>query len=316
MFKIAQKTLRTAILLSGFLVAVAGALLVWFWFGIHSQNRTVDSGIALWMDHRWSTSKPGDWEILKAQLQDYPVTELYFHVGPLDAQGQLPSDLAPSTEILATLSTTPYAWLGQIRSQIDLDNPTVRQGIVQSAQVLLEQGFEGIHLDIEPIREDDEGFYSLLADLRTAFPSVPLSVAMDEWQPDWLSGVAGRLLDIPVTSYWTTAQINRVTPYIDELVVMTYDTGFKDPGLYAWWVEQETIALSNRVPDNVRVFIGIPAYDTGTQFDPHAENVATGLAGYQQGVHNWRSKLSTLSGVAIYPYWLLTDDEWETLKSL
>ncbi len=316
MFKQVQKLARSLIVLTVSLFTVSCLLLAWYVYGIHSTSRTVEPSLAFWMDHAWSTASAPSFTDLETQIATYPIDELYFHVGPLSEDGQLATDLSISPEKLAALEATNYAWIGQVRSSIDLDSPTVRANIVASSQWVLTQGFDGIHLDIEPVHSDDTAFVQLLQELRAALPTTKISVAMDEWQPLFLSNWVAQTFNVPIQSYWSTQQVQTVTPYIDELVVMTYDTGFHDPELYEWWVEQQTIALSQIVPATVTVRVGIPTYAKGASFDPAAENLTTGLAGFTRGVQNVRSNLSRLTGLAIYPYWEMDTADWQTLENL
>lgn len=314
MFKAVQKVARSLIVLTVSLFTVLCLLLAWYVYGIHDSSRTVAPSLAFWLDHSYSTG--ASFIDLQNKLADYPIDELYFHVGPLTERGQLADDLSISSEKLATLSTVNYAWIGQIRSNIDLDDPAVRATIVASASWVVAQGFDGVHVDIEPIRKDDIAFVELLQELRTALPDTKLSVAMDEWQPLLLSNWLAHTFDVSIQSYWSTEQVEAITPYIDELVVMTYDTGFHDPKLYEWWVEQQTVALSQIVPASVTVRVGIPAYKKGASIDPVAENLSTGLAGFTRGIQNVRSNLDRLSGLAIYPYWEMDAADWEILNKL
>jgi len=312
MFKAAQKIARSLIILTVGTFLAVSFVLVWFVYGIHSTSRPVPTGLAFWMEHPWSTMMAPDFQKLQEQIATHHIDTLYFHVGPLSPSGQLATDLSISTEQLRSLGTTNYAWIGQVRSKIDLDDPTVRAQIIQSAAWVLSQGFDGIHLDIEPVRADDTGFLSLLKELRAASPA-KISVAMDEWQPEFLSKWLSKLFNVSIQSYWSSSQVTALAPYLDELVVMTYDTGFHDPALYEWWVEQQTVALSNVVPDTVQVRIGIPSYTEGASIDPAAENLSTGLAGFKRGVQNVRSNLSRLSGLAVYPYWEMDSADWDFL---
>lgn len=316
MFKMVQKTLRALIVVSVSLVVLSSLLLTWFVYGIHFKSRSIPASIAFWMDHDWSSvAGTAAFTALQEQIQNYPIDTLYFHVGPLTESGQLSDDLSlPKTELDA-LPTTNYAWIGQVRSKINLDDPAVRSAIVDSAEWTIAQGFDGIHLNIEPFRKDDTAYVDLVKELRAAIPDSKISIAMDEWQPQAFSTWLAGLYEVSIESYWSTTQVKSLTPYIDELVVMTYDTGFHDPKLYEWWVEQQTVALSQIVPSTVALRIGLPVYAEGASLDPNAENLSTGLAGFERGVQNVRSQLSQLQGIAIYPYWEMDESEWTILKT-
>ena len=303
--------------------------IAWFVLGVHIDENYKDPQLAFWMEHGWSTGTQNDFSYLAQQAQDYNITDLYFHVGPITDEGGLADDLNIFTEGLRALPTTNYAWIGQIRSQINLDDEAVRQNIIQSAEWTLSHGFDGIHLDIEPVRPDDTGFQLLIQELHTSLHgdttenqdstdvAAPLiSVAMDEWQPHTLSQLVGLVLDTTIQSYWTSGQIRDVAEYADQLVVMTYDTNLHDPMLYEWFVSQQLIALSKIAPQGTEVFIGIPSYEEGASLDPLTENIETGLAGYYYGITNIRTETEKIAGVAIYPYWEMDDPEWELLETI
>ena len=96
---------------------------------------------------------------------------------------------------------------------------------------------------------------------------------------------------------------------------MTYDSGFHDPGFFSWWVEQQTIALSKLMDEDTRLLIGVPVYTEGSNFDPEAENIETGLVGYTRGLTNLRSDPENIDGIAIYPYWEMNEGKWQVLKT-
>lgn len=316
MFAKVQRVARIVIVLVFTISTLFFLAVAWFGFGVHNDDRQIEPRIAIWMEHAWARGTEKDYYFLKQEIEDANVTDLYFHVGPLGPNGELAEDLNIFRPGLEALDTTNFAWLGQIRSQIDLDDPEVRQGVIESAQWILDRGFDGIHLNIEPVRANDEGFFLLVEELRTTLPETSLSVAMDEWQPHWISQLVGWAIDANVESYWNSKQVRQVAQHVDQLAVMTYDTRFRDPVLYAWWVEQQTVALSKIVPADTELFIGIPAYEEGESIDPLAENVQTGLSGFIKGVSNLRSKLDNITGVAVYSYWELDKSEWSLLKSI
>jgi hypothetical protein len=320
MFRLIQRLLRTLIvaILGGFtLLFLATA---YFVFGVHSDSRLVEPNLAFWMAHEWSTGTSNDFYYLSQNVEEYGITDLYFHVGPINEDGSLASDLNVFTTGLNSLSTTNYAWIGQIRSQIDLEDPTIREKIIASSEWILTKGFDGIHVNIEPVRHNDDAFITLMQELRTSLnetnPEAKISVAMDEWQPHYLSLFINLFSDTKTESYWTSSQVKEVAQYADQMAVMTYDTNFHDPRLYSWWVEQQTVQLSNLMPENTELLIGIPSYETGESMDSDAENIETGITGFYRGATNYRSNLDKITGIAIYSYWEMDNDEWPLLNAL
>lgn len=313
MFKIIQRFARAIIIATAISFTAIFFLLAWFLYGFHLQSRQIETGIAFWLPHSFATVD-ADFKSLTTDITNLPVTNLYFHVGPLSKTGLLASDLSINKEQLDSLTTQNFAWIGAVRSQINLEDPLVRAQIIESAKWTIAQGFDGIHLDIEPIHANDEAFFTLLAELRDALPNAKIGIAMDEWQPHFLTKKIAQFLSTSIESYWTSEQVKRTANFVDQIIVMTYDTGFHDPALYEWWVEAQTIALSNIIPNEVELFIGIPAYKSGASFDPIAENLSTGISGFTRAVTNIRSNIKNVDGVAIYPYWEMTDSDFEILN--
>lgn len=180
MFKWAQRIARILIVFVTVTFLTFTLVTAWYVFGFHSSSRLTPPDIAFWMPHSWVTAEHDDFTKLAHELDALPDTSLYFHVGPLNEDGTLADDLEIKPANFNSLPSTNYAWLGQIRSKIDLSNPAVRATIISSTKWILAQGFDGIHIDIEPIRPDDTDFVLLVQELDTAFPNTPISVAMDE----------------------------------------------------------------------------------------------------------------------------------------
>ena len=117
-------------------------------------------------------------------------------------------------------------------------------------------------------------------------------------------------------NYNTQVNYTNVAKYADQIVAMAYDTGIKKTWLYKWLVKEQTIWLTHLL-NGKEVFIAIPAYDAATgDFDPTIENVQNGLEGIIAGLNNIRSDEKNFAGVAIYPYWKIDDNEWQTYNDL
>src|SRR5262249_51105629 len=107
-------------------------------------------------------------------LKTRQITDAYFHVGPLNDQGEIESEKYPfAAELVKALHHTYpelhiQAWIGQVEKKgggiLDLENTETRQHILDTDQNFLKLGFDGIHYDIEPIGSDDQHFLQLLHD--------------------------------------------------------------------------------------------------------------------------------------------------------
>ena len=211
------------------------------------------------------------------------------------------------------------AWLGQIRSKIDLSDEEVRKNIGKEVLILTQfVGFDGIHYDIEPVWDGDEDFIELLAETRDVLgEDYEMSVALAEYIPGVFLWFFEDVFELK--NYNTEVNYQNVAQYADQIAVMVYDTSIKQPWLYRWLVSEQTIRLS-RLLEGTELFVGIPAYDyyddefiqaevAREWFDPEVENVENGLRGIVKGLNNLRSKGENFARVAIYPYWQIEDEE-------
>ncbi len=308
--------------------------LVMGWYFLIGPHNNIDGAEfnleenAVWIKHAWVGNEQdvGVIEDLALKLAKYDIKYVYVHTGPFDSDGTVPySRYKFAEEFLDILKAknpdlVPFAWLGQLRSELDIDDPGIRENIVDiSSSLITQTGFEGIHYDIEPIPHEDIAFLYLLEETRTEIGEDALiSVATDEWQPSFLSDVAEVILDQEIISYWETDYFEETAKIADQIVVMTYDTWLDDPRHYEWLVEQQVIYLSQILGGyEVDLLIGIPTYeDDKESFDPAVENMETGLRGVINGLNNKRTDVDAFTGVSIYANWETTSEEWDIYQQL
>ena len=299
---------------------------IWYFIvGAHNDLKGGDFNTAenaIWIKHAWVGNEQSQEVIedLALKLAKYDIKYVYVHTGPFEADGTVPDDrYAYAQEFLDILKNknpdiVPLAWLGQLRSELEIENEEVRANITALCEKLLsETGFEGIHYDIEPITDDDEAFLTLLSETEGF-----ISVATDEWQPKLISDVVGVIIDQEITSYWQTDYFQRTAELADQIVVMTYDTSLGDPEHYEWLIEQQVIYLTQYLSDyDAELLIGIPTYeDDKESFDPEVENMETGIKGTIQGLNNKRTVVETFTGLSIYANWETDSSEWATYQEL
>ena len=291
---------------------------------------------AVWLEHTWvgDVHSNGDFDALAAQLEREQIRYVFAHVGPMESDGSIPNGLAPEAlslteELHARLpGVKVLAWIGQLEvasgqpetSAVNLSNSHVRAGIVQTAlRFVRDKGFDGVHYDIEPITNNNNHFLDLLTETRAALPAgAILSISAQKWAPnahiaDWAYGLG------KADAWWTSYYYSKVAEYVDQLVVMAYNTAMPSAGLYTLTVKQETANILNaarqarHTPD---VLIGVPTYG-GNDFWYHdtAENMDTGLSGVIAGLNSDRNT-SPFVGVAIYRLATTSAAEWATYERL
>jgi Glycosyl hydrolases family 18 len=291
---------------------------------------------AVWLEHTWvgDVHSSADFDALADQLEREQIHYVYAHVGPMDSNGSIPDSLAPQA---ATLTEQLHArlpelqvlaWVGQLEAAsgqpddetVNLANSRVRAGIVQtSVRFVRDFGFDGVHYDIEPITNNNSHFLDLLSETRTALPrGAILSISAQKWVPnahiaDWAHDVG------KAGAWWTSYYFSRVAEYVDQLVVMTYNTAMPTASLYSLAIKQETanildaVRTAHHVP---QVLMGVPTY-SGSDFWYHdsAENMSSALEGITAGLNSNRDT-TPFVGVAVYRLATTNQAEWNDYERL
>lgn len=317
------------------LLTVSG--LFWYQFGViekistnWTQASTARSAVgSVWMEHAWVEPGKSAAEVtqMSARLKDLGMTDAFFHSGPLEADGTLkPSKYKAAGALLEQLDAEypalrAQAWIGQVTTTwngpLNLTNEETRKNIVASARQLLDVGFEGIHVNLEPILDEDADFLVLLRELDVLTESYDavLSIASDDVEPFLGAGFIVRSCCRDVT-FWKPAYLAKVFGFVDQVAVMTYDSSLKEDALYSWYVSLVTERLAPLTPEGKILFIGVPSFETGNKyFDNAVENITSGLRGVIAGSTSFDSdEMKSRLGVALYAYWETSEEEWQTYR--
>jgi hypothetical protein len=133
-------------------------------------------------------------------LQANRITDVFFHVGPLSADGSIDPALYPNAaSLIAALEMRlpelrAQAWIGQKEKlgggPLDLDAASVRSAIVETARGFLDLGFDG-SLQHRPVAS---GVKSLLALLDETRPVVDAAGAVLSRRPTRSSPIGARMV--------------------------------------------------------------------------------------------------------------------------
>ena len=291
---------------------------------------------AVWLEHTWAgeSHSSAAYDQLAAQLAHEQIGYVYAHVGPLESTGTIPATLAPNAARLADAlhARLPHlqvlAWIGQVEAAsglppdqvVNLDDSQVRARIAATAaHFVLADGFDGIHYDIEPILNNNPRFLDLLDETRAATPTgTILSISAQKWAPNatianlaFHTGHAG--------AWWTSYYFASVASHVDQLVVMSYDTGMPTAALYQVAIKQETqhileAARTARHPP--QVLMGIPTYaGASVWFHDSAEKMDSALHGIIAGL-NSDAGTGIFTGVAVYRLATTQESAWATYDKL
>lgn len=287
---------------------------------------------ALWLRHQWvgESRSEQQYRELAALLMTHDISDAYFHVGPLTAQGEIPPEkYSHAAQLLAAMKTfaprvSIQAWIGQVEAKgggiLDLANATVRANIIRTAGMFLAHGFDGIHYDIEPIYSGDRDFLDLLRQTKrlTATQHKTLSIASDEPVPSLFFERLIRKF-APRAGFWTLPYYREVAGTVDQIAVMMYDTALPADWLYgnavSWVTRTLHDTFSEPMKDGLVLFIGVPTYDEPRwSFHARAENMRSGIQGVQHGLSGVNGTISKNVGVAIYAEWTTEQLEWELYR--
>ncbi|GEM_PF-226396 len=277
----------------------------------------------IWLSHGWlghdswfanGTTHPSRFRDpdrireLRDLLRQNHIKDVFPHLCPADENGIIPPVDAAQTERFLDefekFRVMPWAG-GPNGSHVRLGDPNwtaaFRAGI--SNLFVAHPRFAGVHVNVEPLPSGDTRFLTFLTELRSALPPKKLlSVAAypppTRWHP---------FPDV----HWDENFFREVAWRVDQLAVMMYDTGVKNPKFYTKLMNDWTVEVldwSGGKP----VLLGIPTYwdaDSGYH-DPKAENMESALGGIHRALSE-RPFHRSYQGVAIYCEWETDAAEWE-----
>jgi hypothetical protein len=277
---------------------------------------------AEWLGHAWVDGREtqADVDALAAQLRGTGIHDLFVHAGPFNDDGTLDPGLRPRARWLtgalhaALPGVRVQAWLGAhpVPGHLHLDSATTRAAMLTAVGQVLDDGFDGVHYDLEPVADGDPDLLTLLSDTHalTQRRHAVLSVSAIHNEPlPGMAAVAARLPGHP--ALWSAGYLHDVALRVDQMAVMAYDTGLWTQGTFAGYVRRSTAIALAAVPPGVTLFIGVPAYhDEHLTHHRGAETVSAALRGVRLalGAHPRQRAF----GVAMYVDFAATTSDWSS----
>jgi hypothetical protein len=316
--------------LAGVALVAAGAF-AWFAYAPAGDRRPHPFNHdrnAVWLEHRWLEREhpEAEMEALFAGLSERGVAYAFPHLIPFNGAGRLPvhsraqmrAFLATARRVAPNLKVLP--WVGGVRrgyrrtrpGMVDLGDLGQRQRIVAECRGLIDEGFDGVHLNIEPIDDGNDDLLALLRALRTA---------VGEGRIVSLSAIRPAPFGIPVAPnfVWSTEYYRRVALLADQIVVMAYDTALPTPALYRRYVAYAAQAGTEAIlkaHSSARLLMGVPTYDeTGLMHRGRVETPENAILGIVEGLRGLGGG-GTFEGVALYAEWTTDPAEWAVYESL
>jgi hypothetical protein len=306
-------------------LVAGGAVLLYFAFapvGDLAPHPFNHDRNAVWLEHRWLERKQPEpaMEALLARLRSRGVAYVYPHVIPFDAAGRLPAHdreqmrafLAAARRVAPEMRVLP--WIGGLRrgyrrqrpGTVELGDLAQRQLMVAEARGLVDEGFDGVHLNVEPVDDGNDEYLALLRALRTAVgPGRVLSVSAIRPAPVGLPRAPNFA--------WSPAYYARVAAIVDQIVIMAYDTALPTAFLYRRYVRWAARSVAGALyasGSEARVLMGVPTYEPYSFM--HRRGVETpenALAGVVAGLRGLGAG-GTFEGIALYAEWTTDEAEW------
>jgi hypothetical protein len=270
---------------------------------------------ALWLGHMWVDGRrtEGDVEQLAVRLRATGVKDVYVHSGPFEWDGRLDPAKYPNArnfvkwmhKRLPTVRVS--AWLGQaVKNGLDLDDPRSRADVLAGVAAIMKQGYDGIHYNFEPIGDGDTEFLDLLD--RTRQHTRLLSTSVPQLEPYAGMRLAARAI-LGHDKYWSEGYFSQVVSRVDQVAIMTYDSGTPAQSLYGGYAARQAQLALDLVPEEKHLLIGAPAYhDHGLPWLDAAESVAMAAEGARLALseHGRRERF----GLALYVDFAATEEDW------
>ena len=317
LFRALVKTLAVVAVLA----AAAGVYVAYAPYGDAAPHPFNQNRNAVWLEHRWLEKAHSleEMEQIFRFLDHHGIVYVYPHLIPFDSAGRLPlhnreqmrAFLATARRVAPAMKVLP--WVGGLRvgyrrskaGTLALGDLGQRQRIVAECRGLMDEGFDGIHVNIEPVANGDDEFLALLRALRTAVGTGTLSVSTAKPGPFALA--------IAPNFFWSPAYYGLVGDAVDQVVIMAYDSALPTPGLYRRFVSYAASSVSGSFVGSARtrVLVGIPTYeDHGLMHRKGVETPENALAGVVAGLRG-RTGGGTFEGVALYAEWTTDPEDWE-----
>ena len=279
---------------------------------------------AAWVSVDWSMS-PHTRDEIQTHFAPYKTNDLWIYTSYLKADGTFNASYDQAAALNRTLeelapSVRRLAWIGIPVNFTRPDgtvipnrliDPTVQKQIADFCAFAVETlGFDGVHLDMEPVSEGDPAFLQTLQVIRAVLPQGAwLSVAVPALR---LTQTITMTPYPTVESQWSDAYLQQVAQQVDQIALMAYDSGLSFARDYRLWLAYQTQAASEALADSsVELFIGLPLSQEWTPtHQTQAEYLANALAGFRAGLHDSAAP-QAVTGAALYPDWEMTPPLWE-----
>lgn len=284
----------------------------------------------IWLGIEWVNETHTEREI-KALADDFKrrqIVYVFAYVSYLRQNGEFGQTYAYAKDFLKTIKETNpdlkvLAWIGLPlvpEKYVDLEDAATRRKITDFAAHLIHDiGFTGIHLDAELVRDGDPNVIALFDETRQAIDAKGTKVMLSTVaHPIWPVLPEAQLSARFGPVFWSGDYFRQIARHVDQIAVMSYDSGMQTVFLYRQWMRFQVMNISRALEnEHVELLFGIPTSEeyTGTHYPP-AENITNGLPALIDGLNDLDARPAIVTGIAIYPHWETDAAEWKLYESL
>lgn len=303
-----------------FLIIVVG-IGIWGYVPPFGRQQDCTAGIhAAWLSVEWTSAPidPVKIEALNEQSRLYHFHYLYPYTTYLQADGTFNDTYDQAGAFVQAFrgvnrETKVLAWVGVpltnryafgVQGWVDLSDETTRRHLVDFVeQLVTENGFDGVHLNVETVWDQDPDFLTLLDEVNaTLDDDLIISIAGSHWSPEVLE---------PLGLRWSRSYYQNVAERVDQIAVMTYDSRAVHPAVYRFWMREQVQGIADSIADRgAELLLGVSVSDEATStHTPAIESLEEGLAGLCAGGRD------AVDGVALYAAWETDEEEWEMWRA-
>jgi len=241
-------------------------------------------------------------------LKDHNIKYLFVDVGDTGKDGRLKT---PEYEIKKCLEMMndfekennyefillPYSEVNTYDFNVD---DSFKQNIIKDYLNLETLGFDGFHVDIEPIKfEQRESFLIFLNELKSVFPKNSIISV-------YSGSLTEKAFDFNNEWEWSEGFYKQVSENVDLIFVPGYDIHKNNKEEYKEYIRDQIKRLSI-INLNSNLILGIPSHKK------NPENIENCLSAYNEEIKKYPN--SRFIGVSIFAEWTTSDNEWRVFDS-
>lgn len=254
---------------------------------------------AVWLEEVYSLTDDEIKNMLR-DFKNYQIDTLFVPVGILEEDGTIdPSMYSSVVNFLEKAKSLNQninlqAWIAvsEVGAKINLKNEEIRNNVAKQVMIFGQLiGFDGVHFGFgDRVSRDD--FLKLLKSSRLILPK-------------------GKKLSISVDHFTDEQFYQDAMRYVDQFVVVSYESGLKSAWWYKWRVRELLTRLSRLLEDK-EFYMAVSGWNGLDE----VESIENSLNGVIYGLNNFRSREENFQGIAISQYFSMDEKKWRIYEKL